>query len=122
MESALSLIRNRSGRSRPSCLSHSFPPRIQPIKVRLSFSCKCTGQKCPPNTLLLLFDQRAVSLVDLNSCSVEVYRLLISLLRSRSGRSHASSPPPRVALACLYVANIVTQNATSQRFFKRYIK
>ena len=47
-----------------SCPPRSFSPRIQPIKVRLSFSCKCTGQKCPPITLLLLSDQMEVSLVD----------------------------------------------------------
>ena len=47
---------------------HSFP-RMQTTKLRLSFSCELISrQKCPPITLLLLFDQTAVSLADLNTC------------------------------------------------------
>ena len=34
-----------------------LPTRIQSIKVQRSFSCKCLRQKCPPITLVLLFDQ-----------------------------------------------------------------
>ena len=47
---------------------HSFL-RIQTTKVRLSFSRELISrQKCPPITWLLLFDQTAVSLADLNTC------------------------------------------------------
>ena len=49
---------------------HSFP-RIEPIKLRLSFSCECSHQKCPP--ISFLFDQMAVSLADFYSFSMEIW-------------------------------------------------
>ena len=51
---------------------HSFP-RIQTTKLRLSFSYECSPEKCPPITLILLFDQMAVSLEDLYSFIKEIW-------------------------------------------------
>ena len=56
----------------PWCHVPSFP-RIEPIKLQLSFSYECSQEKCPPITLILLFDQMAVSLEDLYSFIMEIW-------------------------------------------------